>query len=41
MLEDNEALHPPPENAVARRRCRQLIEGGYGLVDWSSVLGEK
>ena len=23
------------ENQLARARCRQLIEGGYGAVDWT------
>ena len=40
----NEALHRPDENHHARRRCRQLIEGGGGGVDaisWDELTGQR
>ena len=30
----NEALPRPDENNHARRRCRQLIEGGVDAISW-------
>ncbi len=33
-LDDNAKLHTPEENLIAQRRCSQLIESGYGTVDW-------
>ena len=35
----NEALHRPDENHHARRRCRQLIEGGVGAISWDDLIG--
>ena len=33
QLRANDALHTPAENAAARHRCQQLIEGGPAAVD--------
>lgn len=40
-LKHNDTLHTPAENQVARRRCRQLIDGGPAAVSWSELLGER
>ena len=37
----NERLHSPEENAIARARCKQLIEGGVAAVDWLELYGQK
>ena len=26
--------HTQAENDVARRRCREFLEGGWGSIDW-------
>lgn len=42
QLRANDAFHSPAENAAARHRCRQLIEGGPGAVDWMvDLYGQK
>ncbi|WP_156487636.1 hypothetical protein [Synechococcus sp. MIT S9509] len=33
-LRHNESLHSPSDNERARHRCRQLIDGGHGAVNW-------
>ena len=40
-LRHNESLHSPEENHHARRRCRELIDGGHGAVSWDELLGER
>ena len=37
----NEALHRPEENHHARRRCRQLIEGGIDAISWDELTGQR
>ena len=34
QLRANDEFHSPAENAAARHRCRQLLEGGAYAVDW-------
>ena len=42
QLRANDALHSSAENAVARHRCRQLIDGGHAAVDWLvDLYGQK
>ena len=42
QLRTNDEFHSPAENAAARRRCRQLIEGGADAVDWLvDLYGQK
>ena len=31
----------PGADKAARKRCRQLLEGGYGAVSWLDLLGER
>ena len=33
--------HSDRENCMARRRCREFLEGGWGSIDWVDVYGEK
>ena len=37
-LKENDRIqqqsHTEAENNLARRRCRELLEGGWGSVDW-------
>ena len=33
--------HSEEENCIARRRCREFLEGGWGSVDWVEVYGQK
>ena len=33
--------HSEQENCAARRRCRELLEGGWGSIDWIEVYGQK
>lgn len=33
--------HSEQENCVARRRCREFLEGGWGSVDWIELYGQK
>lgn len=40
-LKANDLHGTPEENEIARQRCRQLLEGGYGAVDWTELLGER
>ena len=40
-LKANDQYGTPEGNRLARQRCRQLIEGGYGAVDWSDLLGHQ
>ena len=41
QLRANDALHTPAENAAARHRCRQLIEGGPAAIDWVELYKQK
>ena len=42
QLRADDEFHSPAENAVARHRCRQLIEGGADAVDWPvDLYGQK
>ena len=31
----------PSEDAAARKRCKQLLESGYGAITWEELLGER
>ena len=33
--------HSEQENCIARRRCREFLEGGWGSIDWIEVYGQK
>ena len=33
--------HSEQENCIARKRCREFLEGGWGSVDWIEVYGQK
>ena len=33
--------HSEQENFEARRRTRELLEGGWGSIDWIDLYGEK
>ena len=33
--------HSEQENCAARRRTRELLEGGWGSIDWIEVYGQK
>ena len=37
----NESLHSAADNHHARRRCRQLIDGGPDAIDWNELFGQK
>lgn len=37
----NDRLHSAEENHHARRRCRQLIEGGVNAVSWDELIGRR
>ena len=41
QLRANEKFHSVEENAAARERCRQLLTGGVGAVDWLDLYGQK
>ncbi|QNI56286.1 hypothetical protein SynBIOSE41_03817 [Synechococcus sp. BIOS-E4-1] len=41
QLRANEKFHSIEENAAARERCRQLLTGGAGAVDWLDLSGQK
>ena len=33
--------HSERENCAARRRTKELLEGGWGSIDWVEVYGQK
>ena len=33
--------HSERENCEARRRTRELLEGGWGSIDWIDLYGQK
>ena len=45
QLEQWQSVHPhvlsPKADKAARKRCQQLISGGYGAVSWAELLGER
>lgn len=45
QLEQWQTLHPhvlPAEaDRAARKRCQQLLSGGYGAISWAELLGER
>ena len=45
QLEQWQTVHPhvlsPEADKAARRRCQQLISGGYGAISWAELLGER
>tara|TARA_B100001063_G_C16683898_1_gene513314 strand:+ start:960 stop:1166 length:207 start_codon:yes stop_codon:yes gene_type:complete len=41
QLQSNESLHSEAENIAARARCRQLLTGGVGAVDWLELYEQK
>ena len=40
-LRHNESLHSTEDNHHARRRCRQLIEGGIESISWDELTGRQ
>ena len=41
QLRTNESLHSEAENIAARERCKQLLTGGVGAVDWVELYEQK
>ena len=45
QLEEWQNLRPhvlsPEADKAARKRCQQLLEGGYGVISWAELLGER
>ncbi len=41
QLRANEKFHSVEENAAARERCRQLLTGAVGAVNWVELYGQK
>ena len=45
QLEEWQNLRPhvlsPEADKAARKRCQQMLEGGYGAVSWAELLGER
>ena len=41
QLRENERFHSVEENAAACERCRQLLTGGVGAVDWLDLYEQK
>jgi len=37
----NESLHSPEENHHARRRCRELVDGGIESISWDELIGRQ
>ena len=33
--------HSERENCIARKRCREFLEGGWGSIDWIDLYGQK
>ena len=44
-LEQWQSVHPhvllPEADKAARKRCKQLLEGGFGAISWAELLGER
>ena len=45
QLEQWQNLRPhvlsPEADKAARKRCHQMLEGGYGAISWLELLGER
>lgn len=45
QLEQWQSVRPhvlsPKADKAARKRCKQLLNGGYGAVSWLDLLGER
>lgn len=39
QVELHNRKHTETEKFIARPRCREFFEGGWGSIDWSELLG--